>query len=65
MDTPERNAELQAGLDEVDQLIDSEKFEAAKEKVRLLRSRFGNDKELIGAAAAIARWEPTDDEENS
>lgn len=65
MDTPERNAELQAGLDEVDQLIDSEKFEAAKEKVRLLRSRFGNDKELIGAAAAIARWEPGDDEENS
>jgi predicted ATP-dependent endonuclease of OLD family len=65
MDTPERNAELQAGLDEVDQLIDSERFDAAKEKVRLLRSRFGNDKELIGAAAAIARWEPSDDEENS
>lgn len=65
MDTPERNAELQAGLDEVDQLIDSERFDAAKEKVRSLRSRFGNDKELIGAAAAIARWEPSDDEENS
>lgn len=65
MDTPERNAELQAGLDEIDQLIDGEDFQSAKEKVRSLRSRFGNDKELIGAAAAIARWEPTDDEENS
>lgn len=65
MDTPERNAELQAGLDEIDQLVDSDNFQAAKEKVRSLRSRFGNDKELIGAAAAIARWEPTGDEENS
>jgi len=65
MDTPERNAELQAGLDEIDQFIDGDNFQAAREKVRSLRNRFGNDKELVGAAAAIARWEPSDDEKNS
>jgi predicted ATPase len=65
MDTPERNAELQAGLDEIDQLIDGEDFQSAREKVRSLRSRFGNDKELVGAEASIARWEPSGDEDNS
>ncbi len=65
MDTPERNAELQAGLDEIDLLIDGDNFQLAREKVRSLRSRFGYDKELVGAEAAIARWEPSGDEENN
>ncbi|MEO6292271.1 MAG: AAA family ATPase, partial [Burkholderiaceae bacterium] len=42
MDTPERNAELQTGLDEIDQLIDDDNFQAARKKVGSLRSRFGN-----------------------
>ncbi|WP_036772171.1 AAA family ATPase [Polaromonas glacialis] len=65
MGTPERNEELQRGLDEIDQLIDGDNFQAAREKVHSLRNRFGNDRELVGAAAAIARWEPSGDEENN
>lgn len=65
MDTPERNEDLQNGLDEIDKLIERDEFQAAKEKTRSLRSRFGNDKELVGAEAAIARWEPSGDEENN
>jgi hypothetical protein len=65
MDTPERNAELQAGLNEIDKFIDDDNFQVAREKIRSLRNRFGNDKELVGAEAAIARWEPSGDEENN
>ena len=64
MDTPERNADLQTGLDEIDKLIDSDNYAAARATIRALRIRFGDDKELVGAEAAIARWEPLSDEEN-
>jgi predicted ATP-binding protein involved in virulence len=57
METTERNADLQAGLDAVDQLIDADKFTEARRQVDELRQRFGNEKELIGAAAEIERWE--------
>lgn len=64
MDTPERNADLQTGLDEIDKLIDSDNFAAARAEIKALRIRFGDDKELVGAEAAVARWEPLSDEEN-
>lgn len=64
MDTPERNADLQAGLDEIDALIDRDELSAARERVSELRARFGDDKELVGAEAAIDRWEILDDEED-
>lgn len=57
METTERNADLQAGLDAVDQLIGADKFTEARKQVDELRQRFGNEKELVGAAAEIARWE--------
>lgn len=62
MGTPERNEELQAGLDAIHEFIESEKFAVARERVRALRARFGDDKELVGAAAAIDRWEFMGDE---
>jgi hypothetical protein len=64
MDTPERNADLQRGLDEVTNLIDGDSFSDAREKIKALRNRFGDDKELVGAEAAVARWEPLGDEKN-
>lgn len=64
MDTPERNAELQAGLDEIDTLIESDGFTSAKDRLAVLRTRFGDDKELVAAAAAIDRWESLDNEED-
>lgn len=64
MDTPERNADLQAGLNEIDAFIENEDFTSARSKVEALRARFGDDKELIGVAAAIDRWELPDNEED-
>lgn len=64
MDTPERNADLQTGLDEIDALIEAEDFASARSRVVKLRKQFGDDKELIAVAAAIDRWELLDDEEN-
>lgn len=64
METTERNAELQAGLDEVDALIDSDHAGAARARVSELRQRFGDDKELVGAEAAIERWEILGNEED-
>lgn len=64
MDTPERNADLQAGLDEIDALIETEDFVSARGKIVTLRKQFGDDKELIAAAAAIDRWELLGDEED-
>jgi hypothetical protein len=57
MGTPERNADLQAGLDKIDELLDTNSYKEAREQVNVLRSRFGDDKELVGAEAAIDRWE--------
>ena len=65
MDTPERNARLQAGLDEIDRLMENDEFGQARERVTALRAEFGDDKELIGANAAIDRWEILGDEANS
>lgn len=64
METPERNADLQLGLDEISKLIDADSFLEARLKIKALRSRFGDDKELVGAEAAVARWEPLGDEKN-
>lgn len=64
MDTPERNADLQAGLDDIDKLIDCDNFAAARAAIKSLRIRFGDDKELVGAEAAVARWEPSGHEED-
>lgn len=65
MDTPERNARLQAGLDEIDRLMESDELDRARERVTALRAEFGDDKELIGANAAIDRWEVLGDETDS
>ena len=62
MGTEERNADLQLGLDEVDKLIENGEFDAARDRVSKLREIFGDDKELVGAAAAIDRWDLMDDE---
>lgn len=64
MGTPERNADLQAGLDEIDNLIEQEDFASARIKVAMLRARFGDDKELVAAEATIDRWEMLDSEED-
>ena len=64
MDTPERNADLQAGLDKIDALIEAGDFAAARSRILTLRNLFGDDKELIAATAAIDRWELLDDEED-
>lgn len=64
MDTPERNADLQAGLDVIDALIEAGDFGAARSRIVTLRKQFGDDKELIAATAAIDRWELLDDEED-
>ena len=64
MDTPERNADLQAGLDEIDALIETGDFASARSSILTLRKQFGDDKELIAAAAAIDRWELLGDEED-
>jgi hypothetical protein len=64
METPERNADLQRGLDEITSLIDHDGFSEARVKIKALRNRFGDDKELVGAEAAVARWEPLGDETN-
>lgn len=65
MDTPERNARLQASLDEIDQLMGAGELDQARERVTALRAEFGDDKELIGANAAIDRWEVLGDETDS
>lgn len=65
MATPERNARLQAGLDEIDRLMESNGWDTARERVTALRAEFGDDKELIGANAAIDRWEVLGDETDS
>jgi predicted ATPase len=65
MGTPERNARLQTGLDEIDRLMEDGELERAREKVTALRAEFGDDKELIGANAAIDRWEILGDETDS
>lgn len=57
MNTPERNAELQVGLDAIDRLINRDDFVAARKKIGELRARYGDDKELIGAEAAVNTWE--------
>ena len=64
MGTPERNAELQNGLDEIDELIESDDFTSARNRLAVLRTRFGDDKELVAAAATIDRWESPDNEED-
>lgn len=64
MDTPERNSDLQAGLNEIDALIENDDFASARARVVALRARFGDDKELVAAAAAIDRWELLDGEED-
>ena len=65
MGTPERNARLQAGLDEIDRLMEDGELDKARGRVTALRAEFGDDKELIGANAAIDRWEVLGDETNS
>lgn len=65
MDTPERNARLQAGLDGIDRLMESGELGEARKRVTALRAEFGDDKELIGANAAIDRWEILGDETDS
>lgn len=65
MDTSERNARLQAGLDEIDRLMEVGELARAREHVIALRAEFGDDKELIGANAAIDRWEILGDEADS
>lgn len=65
MGTPERNARLQAGLDEIDRLMENDELDQARERVTALRAEFGDDKELIGANAAIDRWEVLGDEMDS
>jgi hypothetical protein len=65
MDTPERNATLQAGLDDIDQLMEDGALAAARKRVTALRAVFGDDKELIGANAAIDRWEVLGNEADS
>ena len=65
MDTPERNERLQAGLDEIGRLMESDEFAKARSRVTALRAEFGDDKELIGANAAIDRWEVLGDEADS
>lgn len=62
MDTPERNERLQAGLDDIDQLMEDGELDRARLRVTALRAEFGDDKELIGANAAIDRWEVLGDE---
>ena len=57
MDADERNVDLQAGLNKISKLIDSDDFASARDLVTELRYRFGDEKELIGAEAAITRWE--------
>lgn len=64
MDTPERNEDLQNGMDEIDLLIESEDFTSARRRLDVLRARFGDDKELIAAAVAIDRWEALGSEED-
>lgn len=64
MDTSERNVELQSGLNEIDALIENEDFSSARLRLSALRARFGDDKELVAAAAAIDRWEALDGEED-
>lgn len=64
MGTPERNADLQAGLDEISRLIDVDDFKLARGKIRALRARFGDDVELVGAEAAVDRWETLGREES-
>ena len=64
METTERNADLQAGLDEVNALIDGDQTAAARVRVSELRQRFGDDKELVGAEAVIDRWEILGNEED-
>jgi hypothetical protein len=65
MGTPERNARLQAGLDEIDRLMEDGELDKARGRVTALRAEFGDDKELIGANAAIDRWEVLGDEMDS
>jgi hypothetical protein len=65
MGTTERNARLQAGLDDIDRLMENGKLDQARARVTALRAEFGDDKELIGANAAIDRWEVLGDEMDS
>lgn len=65
MGTPERNARLQAGLDDIDRLMENEELAQARARVTALRAEFGDDKELIGANAAIDRWEVLGNEMDS
>lgn len=65
MGTPERNAKLQAGLDDIDRLMENGELAQARARVTALRAVFGDDKELIGANAAIDRWEVLGDETDS
>lgn len=64
MATPERNEDLQNGMNEIDALIESEDFTSARRRLDVLRARFGDDKELIAAAVAIDRWEALGGEED-
>ena len=64
MGSSERNDELKQGLEQIDKLIDEDKYTEARELITELRERFGNDPELFGAEACVNRWEFADDEEN-
>jgi predicted ATP-binding protein involved in virulence len=64
MDTPERNADFQSGLERIGILIGQGELESAKREVTKLRSKYGDDKELIAATSAIDRWELFGDEED-
>ncbi len=65
MGTTERNAALQAGLDEIDRLIDADDFKSARARIEALRARFGDEVELVGAEAAVDRWETLGREEDN
>ncbi len=65
MGTVERNQELQEGLNRIDEFIDADAFDKARERIARLREKFGNDPELIEAQACVDRWEFEDDEEDS
>lgn len=64
MGSGERNADLQAGLNEIDLMIERGVFTLARDTISLLRERFGDEKELVSSAAAIDRWELLGDEED-
>jgi uncharacterized protein HemY len=55
MGTDEREAEISAGLKEVEQLIAQQKFQAAQSTVDGLRAVTGNHPDLVRLSARIDR----------